>query len=329
MSLGSGALGLARGAFAGGGGGAAAAGAAGAAGNVSQFGPAASSWMANAATAPVQAGTAASGAFVGTTGTAATGAAAGFSLAGTALAALASVALAAGAAFVLLEGVFGLLRPFVTQVTQALGKLGEAYDTILAGPMGQLGASLMKLMSSLAPVGELVLVFGAALFSIPFALFTALIGIAGGALVLAGSYAGELAGQLGAMSQALAGAANGISSFIDTIMSALARLVGRGGKKVLEPGSPLDAPEVHPEGDYGDSYQIPGATALAAAGKKGGKSPHKGGGGGGGKNEIVIKFELGDGNEDALFVRTQKQIRDTLVNASRAVPLGGRMVGAL
>jgi hypothetical protein len=48
--------------------------------------------------------------------------------------------------------------------------------------------------------------------------------------------------------------------------------------------------------------------------------------GGGGKQEITIKWDLGDGNDEAIFVRTRRQIVDTLKGATgvvRAGPLPG------
>ena len=52
--------------------------------------------------------------------------------------------------------------------------------------------------------------------------------------------------------------------------------------------------------------------------------PH--GKGGGGKTEIVLKFDLGEGNEDAIFVKTRKDFLKMFESA--AVRRGGELQGA-
>lgn len=135
------------------------------------------------------------------------------------------------------------------------------------------------------------------------------------------------------------GLADGMVRFFDKVaekFNILAKLIGieglgstheEWGKSINKEG-PFDPKAMH-EDVYGGAKGLWADPTLAGApglfGKAAGADKKKGGGGGS-KVEVVIKWDLGDGNEDALYVKTRKDIEASLSKARsypRMVPMRG------
>lgn len=260
--------------------------------------------MAAAPTAAVGAETAAGGAV----------AAGGLAGAATAIAAATGAVLAFGAAAV-------LIGPYISGVwDRVTGALPEAWDRNVLPRIEPLRAALSKMWDALAPIRDALMYVGAALVALPFAPFIAVVTAAAAAIDYCATHADQFTTVLGGMAGALADAADEVSKFINRF------------KKVLPPSgaSPLDVPETYAPADYagmGGVAMGTGARGGVYGGPMAATPAPKGGGGGGQKVEVTIKWDLGDGNEDAIYVKSKKDIASALKNA-RQIAKSSTVAGA-
>lgn len=203
--------------------------------------------------------------------------------------------------------------------TGAIGELSASFDYFASGPIGQLRVSLGNLWTAIEPAAMGVVKLGGLLLAAPFLPVAATIGVATGAMWLLAQAADPLAAALGMVADGFSAAANGVTAAIAYI-SAAAALVGIGGNGPINTVAGAEAA----------AYDSPRASTVGVVagpvisinkmgnttGKPAAAAPK--GGGGGGKQEIVIKWDLGDGNEDAIFVKTRRDIVNTLRSAQVA-----------
>ena len=212
--------------------------------------------------------------------------------------------------------------------TGAIDKISTSLDVFTGTGVGQLSASLGGLWTAVQPLaGGLVKVWGALLL-FPAAPFALAAGVVTGALWLAAQAADPLAIALGGVAGAMSAAADAVAGGIAYIKAAasLAEIGGPGPADTLAGAEALAYDRRGAEFDRVDTSAgftgamlatITGANFLKGTTAKPDPAAPKGGGGGG-KQEIVIKWDLGDGNEDAIFVKTRRDIVNTLRSAQVA-----------
>lgn len=203
--------------------------------------------------------------------------------------------------------------------TGMVSDLSSSFDYFASGPIGQMRASFGTLWAAIEPAAMGLVKVGGLLLAAPLLPVAIALGIATGAMWLLAQAADPLAAALGMVADGFSAAANGVTSAIATI-SAAAALVGLGGN------GPVDTLA----GAEAAAYDSPRTSTVGviagpvislnrmgnATGKPAAAAPK--GGGGGGKQEIVIKWDLGDGNEDAIFIKTRRDIVNTLRSAQVA-----------
>lgn len=279
----------------------AAAGAAKTVGDVSQFSGAAVPFMGiGAAAVPVAAGTAEAGAGVGA---AAAGAAGGASMLSIALAAL-----------------VGAIALVIIPVTAAAGALYLMRDSLTTvGTTAESTWGYVK--AAFGPVGDSFQRLGYQLGMLTSGPIAGLGSAVDGALSAAIRGAGAAAEVAAAGIEAVVDAMTAVVGAANAAAAAIGSLFAKA--PTLATGSPLDAPEARSFDFVAPNLAVSGPT-MAMTGGSAKASPK--GGGGGGKQEITIKWDLGDGNEEAIYVKTRSDFERALRSAtsvSRSSPLRG------
>ncbi len=253
-------------------------------------------------------------------------------------AAITGIGAAAGPFVVVAMAVVGAIEILRTNFLGMTSWLGGIWHQIGAAT-GELGSSLERLWTSagmlwtaLSPVislmgGPLVLAFGAV----------------GKAVVLLVNVATGIADAIGYAVSAATMAINEVRFIFDGMASALAYVASAAtlalnavkafasgileALHVKKPGQEgaYDAPEVYKDDrDYGMSPMFATGNTVGTSPAKTTAAPHKGGG----KQqvEVTVKFELGNGNEDAIITLTRKQVEQVLREA-KSQTRGGIMAG--
>ena len=220
---------------------------------------------------------------------------------------------AAAAALVSAAAAFDLLRSPTLGVADNLKK---AYDALapLGYSLGSLWESLVNLWHALSPVITLLEI----IIAIPIAPFILVVAGLSAALPYAIEAVDYLAQVLRYVANAATSAAHATSDFITGLLVKL-------GLKAPALEASEDTSS-RPEMDVSGMNMVGvGATVGTNAAHAG--STSKAPKGGGGKIEVVLKWDLGDGNEDAIFVKTRRDIGKALKEI-RAVPTMQRVRGA-
>lgn len=180
----------------------------------------------------------------------------------------------------------------------------------LWGSLGGLWDAVVKLYEASRP---LIGVF-ASIYTIPLAAFFE------GVLTAATAAAGALstvATYLQMMATHATEGADKLALMVDKVANIL------GLKKYESPPEDRGRYALDMTNVGGLPISIPGALS-AGTGSSSAKKPPAGGGQ---KVEVVLKWDLGEGNEDAIYVRSRRDITDMIKNAqgfARGAPLPGR-----